>query len=272
MDIHELTILSDLQLCELVQREVWRVGDREILAASHLNAAVHAGGLVAAAFEDDEVLGFVHGFPSYDPSHDPSHDRALRGCGMHSHLMGVRPQARRLGVGRALKWFQRDWCLERGLTWVRWTFDPLQAKNAKLNLEHLGAEASAYRENAYGYLGGDLNGYLPTDRLLAQWNLEAPHVIALSQGAPRSEVDFSDAVVVARRGADDELVETDLTQDAPKLQVDVPPDLNALLHDRSDVALRWRLELRHLFTHYFARGYRVTRFAEGSYLLVATER
>ncbi|MDZ7703243.1 MAG: GNAT family N-acetyltransferase [Trueperaceae bacterium] len=261
MEIRELTILSDLQLCELVQREVWRVGDREILAASHLNATVHAGGLVAAAFEDDEVLGFVHGFPAYDAEQ--------RGCGLHSHLMGVRPQARRLGVGKALKWYQRDWCLARGLTWVRWTFDPLQAKNARLNLEYLGAEASVYRENAYGYLGGDLNGYLPTDRLLAQWNLEAPHVVALSRGEARPEADTTGAVVVAERAEGDGLVCTDLTQNAPRLRLDIPPDLNGLLRDRSGDALKWRLELRQVFTHYFAQGYRAERFVDGSYLLVA---
>ncbi len=137
--VRALTQIDELRRCEEVQRSVWGFADLEVVAGSQMSAAVHAGGLVAGAWceeisgEDADILcGFVYGFPAYEGN----------SVGFHSDMMAVLPNYRGLGIGQRLKQFQRERCLERGLNWMTWTFDPLQAKNARLNLEHLGATAS----------------------------------------------------------------------------------------------------------------------------------
>ena len=134
-EVRPLSAIEELHACEAIAKVVWQVDDREIVPASHLRAIQHAGGLVAGAFDAGRLVGFVIGILARHDAHEPT--------GLHSHLMAVLPEVRRGGLGRALKWYQRRWCLERALPWITWTFDPLQAHNARLNLEHLGAEGVA---------------------------------------------------------------------------------------------------------------------------------
>src|SRR6185295_12080094 len=89
---------------------------------------------------------------------------------LHSHYLAVDPDYRRSGLGVALKYQQRDWCLANGRTAMRWTFDPLQLGNAHLNLRSLGAVGVQYHANLYGPMGG-INGGLPSDRLVVEWDL-----------------------------------------------------------------------------------------------------
>jgi predicted GNAT superfamily acetyltransferase len=257
MVIRELEHLEELKLCEALERRVWQIEDLELTPASHLSAVIHAGGLVAGAFAD-ELAGFVYAFPACHPGRD---------AGLHSHLLAVLPEYRGAGVGKRLKWFQRRWCLSRGLNWMTWTFDPLQAGNARLNLEHLGAVSDTYFVDAYGRLGGALNAELPTDRLVAFWDLRRAEVEKLAAGErqPQLELDGIPAVLRALTGETPSEVDTE--QHAPKLRAEIPADLTVMLAERPEMALRWRLTLRAALQHYFARGYTATRFLEGAYVL-----
>ncbi len=255
LELRDLGESGALRACEGVQREVWGGSELEITPASYLKAAVHAGGLVAGAFQKGEMLGFVFGFPSYTASETGSANQTRMQLGQHSHLLAVRPHARGQGVGQALKWFQRAWCLGRGVSVVTWTFDPLQAKNARFNLEHLGASAVRYYPDFYGTLHDELNGELPSDRLLAEWPLNAPHVVALADSAPQLEVDA--------RGRP---VQTPLRgQNAQAVHLELPPHFDP----QSDPAraLEWRLALRQTMHPLMERGYRAMRFVGGGYLL-----
>lgn len=253
--IRALTQIDDLKRCEEVQRSVWGFGDLEVVAASHLSAAVHAGGLVAGAFckevcqgtHEEVFCGFVYGFPTYENG----------SIGLHSHMMAVLPEYRGLGIGQRLKGFQRAWCLERGLNWMTWTFDPLQAKNAKLNLEHLGATVSEYLVNPYGILGGTLNSALPSDRLVARWDLLRSEVRNSPQPLetpPQSYALHADTL-------------TPNLADEPLLLVATPKDINTLGSTDPDRALAWRLAQREVFLALFEKGYTVTRFTDGHYVL-----
>ncbi len=266
--IRDLSSIDDLSLCEEVQRSVWGFSDLEVLAASHLSAAVHAGGLMAGAFcrgaheevnrRDKETLcGFIFGFPSYEDG----------SVGLHSHMMAVLPDYRGLGIGQRLKWFQRSWCLERGLDWVTWTFDPLQAKNAKLNLEHLGGTASEYLVNPYGELGGDLNGELPSDRLVIRWDLLCKEVKRLEAGSPQTPLALDSLQDAPHAYALRANVLMPNFTDEPLLYVATPEDINALRSANPDKALAWRLAQREVFLELFGRGYSVTRFVNGCYVL-----
>lgn len=259
--IRALSHIDDLELCEEIQRAVWGFGDLEVVAASHLSAAVHVGGLVAGAFHkeanQDILCGFVYGFPAYERS----------SVGLHSHMMAVLPNYQGRGVGQRLKGFQRDWCLQRGLRYLTWTFDPLQAKNAKLNLEHLGASASHYLVNPYGALGGDLNGALPSDRLVAYWNLEHPRVKGLEINS--SPIPLATTSPTYALHAD--TLRLELSREAPHLYVAAPEDINILRTADANRALEWRLAQREAFSHLFARGYVATRFIDRYYVLTCEE-
>ena len=251
--IRELEGVAELRHCEAVQCAVWGEPVPEVSATS-LRAAQHAGALIAGVFAGETLLGFVYGFPSYVGGR----------VGQHSHLLAVLPEARGRGFGQALKWFQRDWCLGRGITHVTWTFDPVRAKNAKLNLEHLGAVAKHYEVDFYGVLGGGLNGDLPSDRLVAEWPLTAEPVAALAAGQNRPAT-VKPSVTGLMRSSDNKPQRFTVPANVRQVWLELPHQISPKTNPEH--ALRWRLALREVMVPLLASGYRVTRFVENGYVL-----
>lgn len=252
--LRELTSVAELRECEAVQLAVWGGATPEVTVAS-LRAAVHAGALVVGAFGGDTLLGFAYGFPSYVGGR----------VGMHSHLLAVLPEARGQGLGQALKWFQRAWCLDRGVPHMTWTFDPLQAKNARLNFEHLGAFVQHYHPDFYGTLEGALTGALPTDRVVAEWPLTSRRVVALAAGE-RGAAARQPAASLLIRTPDGEPELTQRPSGAGEpLWLELPPQIDPL--GDAPRVLRWRLALREALTPLLEGGYRATRFVAGGYVL-----
>ncbi len=177
MRIREATSHEDLDQVSLIQREVWNVEDLEIVGRIQLKASQHAGGSVLIALSDEGVVGgFAYAVPAY-----------VRGeVYWHSDMLAVRPPFRGTRMGQGLKWAQRDRALQSGIRRITWTFDPMQAGNAHLNLELLGVTVCLYLSDFYGVTTSALHHGLPTDRLLASWDLESPRVAALSCGERRS--------------------------------------------------------------------------------------
>ena len=261
LSIRPIDAIEHLHACEAIGKVVWQVDDREIVPASHLRAIQHGGGLVAGAFDGGRLVGFVIGFLA---RHEPGER-----TGLHSHLMGVLSEYRRAGVGRALKRFQRAWCLKRDLPWVTWTFDPLQATHARRNLEQLGAEAVAYHPDFYGRLGGVEFGSLATDRLVARWELEAPRVVRLAAGGrPDPAPAPAPAALAAGEDGEPGAPRTDLVADA--VRIEVPSDFAPLLYHDPDRAQAWRRAVRTAMQGYIDEGYRARRFLDGAYHLERT--
>jgi chorismate synthase len=266
MELRELVSVEALRLCEEVQQRVWGTAP-EVTTAS-LRAAVHAGALVAGALENGKLLGFAYGFPSFVGGR----------VGLHSHMLAVLPEARGRGLGQALKWFQRDWCLAHGIELVTWTFDPLRAPNARLNLEHLGASVAHYYPDFYGTLGDALSGDLPSDRVVAEWVLASARVAALAAGE-RPEVterpEVAGLTVVADgepqlgdvQAGDIQIGDVQLgeAQAAARVWLELPLHIDPA-HD-FDRVLRWRLALRVVMVPLLSAGYRATRFVAGGYVL-----
>jgi len=174
--IRQLFRLDEFREVVALQREVWRFPDIEVLPVRFLVVAAEVGGQVLGAFDGDRAIGFCLAVPG------------LRADGLpflHSHMLGVIPEYRDRGVGRRLKLRQRQDALARGISLVEWTFDPLELKNAYLNLGRLGAIVRRYSENHYGPAGSPLHGGLPTDRCHAEWWLDSPRVrtVLAGQGA-----------------------------------------------------------------------------------------
>lgn len=258
-EIRALHGIEELHACEAVAKLVWQVDDREIVPASHLRALQHGGGLVAGAFDEGRLVGFVIGFLA---RHDPSEE-----TGLHSHLLAVLPEYRRLGVGRALKWFQRRWSLEQGLRWTTWTFDPLQASNGRMNLEQLGAEGVAYHPDFYGTLGGVMFGSLATDRIVARWELEAPRVLRLAAGAAPEPPEGPEPPAALSSDAEGVPGDVDDSLAGPAVRIAVPEAFTPLLYEHPERAHAWRLRVREAMMAYQARGYRATRFHRCHYWL-----
>jgi predicted GNAT superfamily acetyltransferase len=275
VQIHPLVTMEALRACEDLQSRVWGYPDREVVPAAQMRATLHAGGLVAGAFVGRELAGFVYGFPAF------AHEDGLRPHGLHSHMMAVTPEARGMGLGRRLKWYQRRWCLERGIDWVSWTFDPLQAGNARLNLEHLGVVVHEYHVDFYGVLGGLLSGELPTDRFVALWDLSSPRVTGRAGDDPNAEafraegdapsgrrpaVAGVDAAWALARDAERDVpaaVATGL--DAEAVWVASPRDIGAQRHSARDGAVAWAEAFRAVSVDLVERDYEVRDFVNGAY-------
>jgi predicted GNAT superfamily acetyltransferase len=177
MQIREIRSIEELHAVEQLQRDVWGVGELEVLPAIHMIAAREVGAIILGAFDGADLAGFAYGFPGFEGEH-----RVI-----HSDMLAVREVHRDRGLGRALKLAQRDAALARGVDRITWTFDPLQTRNAYLNFVRLGVIADRYLRDFYGTTSSPLHG-LGTDRLWVTWHLNGDAERRDSRDAIRIEV------------------------------------------------------------------------------------
>jgi predicted GNAT superfamily acetyltransferase len=180
--------LDEFQGCVDLQVAVWAYSDGDVVPRRMFLLADRIGGQVLGAIDDEKggkIAGFAMALPGY---------RAGRPY-LHSHMLAVLPEYRNLGLGRRLKLAQRDDAVARGFELMEWTFDPLEIKNAYLNIARLGAICRRYQPDFYGPSSSPLQGGLPTDRLYAEWWLQSPRVLrhltgeaALGEAAKSGEV------------------------------------------------------------------------------------
>lgn len=166
--------LDELRAAVALQKEVWNFTDAELVPLRLFVVAEKVGGQVIGAFEGNDMVGFALAVPGVRGGHPY----------LHSHMLAVRKDFRNAGLGRRIKLFQREEAIARGVDLIEWTFDPLEIKNAYLNIERLGAIARRYTINQYGITSSPLQGGLPTDRLIAEWWVKSKRVESLlSRGA-----------------------------------------------------------------------------------------
>lgn len=158
--------------CVALQKEVWNFSDADLVPLRMFVVADKIGGQVIGAFDGELLAGFALSIPGSRWGHPY----------LHSHMLGVKNNYRDRGLGRRLKLAQRQDAMARGFELMEWTFDPLEIKNAYLNIEKLGAIARRYTINQYGPSSSPLQGGLPTDRLVAEWWLVSQRVCKLLDG------------------------------------------------------------------------------------------
>lgn len=275
-----LRVLEDPQemlAVEDLQRNVWSGNETEVVPAHMMIAAVHNGGLVIGAFDDQgygdrRLVGFVYGFPGLYTTPDgprPKH------C---SHMLGVLPDYRDQGVGFSLKRAQWQMVRNQGLDRITWTFDPLLSRNAHLNIARLGAVCNTYLRSVYGDLRDDINTGIPTDRFQVDWWVNSERVSRRLSRRVRRTLDMAHFLAAGARvlnpsqvGADGlpqpadyhfgELDGEDLPADQPAITlVEIPSSLPDVKDARSELALEWRLHIRTVCEDLFGRGYLVTDF------------
>jgi len=173
--IRKVHLLEEMRACVALQKEVWNFSDAELVPLRLFVVAEKVGGQVIGAYQGADLVGFGLAIPGFRNGHSY----------LHSHMVGVRKDHRDGGLGRRIKFFQRDDALARGFELIEWTFDPLEIKNAYLNLERLGAITRRYTVNQYGITTSPLQGGLPTDRLVAEWWLKSKRVKGALHGQAR---------------------------------------------------------------------------------------
>jgi predicted GNAT superfamily acetyltransferase len=161
--------VEEFQQCVELQKEVWNFSDLDIVPLRMFVVADKIGGQIIGTFDGSRMVGFALSIPGSRNGHPY----------LHSHMLAVRESHRNAGLGRRMKLAQRTDGLARGFDLIEWTFDPLEIKNAFLNIEKLGAIARRYTINQYGMSSSPLQGGLPTDRLIAEWWIRSTRVESL---------------------------------------------------------------------------------------------
>ncbi len=247
-----------------IQREVWKHEDTDLTPTHQFCVHSRMGAILLGAFVDGTLAGFVYSFPAL-------HDGVRT---QHSHLLAVLPEYQGMGLGKRLKKAQRLAALKQGVGLITWTFDPLQARNANLNLNALGARSRTYLSNFYGFtpalcLGPDI----PTDRLLVEWKIggrktsEKP----AKKGKATNGGPLPKALERAT-GTGDGFPMPALPRLALKdktILVEVPPNIQSL-RGRPELVAAWQAGLRRVMRAYFRRGYAAEDFLSGerSYYLL----
>jgi predicted GNAT superfamily acetyltransferase len=240
---------NEFQECERIQEAVWgAVG----VASEVMIVTQKYGGAVLGAFVGRKCVGFIYAF------------LARRGGRLihWSHQMAVREPFRNLGVGFNLKMAHRRYATQQGLTSICWTYDPLQSRNASLNIARLGAQAEEYLPDCYGHFPSLIEKDLPSDRFVVNWKI-ASAAVARWLRNDRPTLSATGLPVVNPTRWAREFLENRkslLNLQQRRLLVEIPTNTDRMRAESLDLARRWRLEIRRIFLHYLAMGYRVVGF------------
>jgi predicted GNAT superfamily acetyltransferase len=245
--------LDEFEEVLALQKAIWSYEDSDLIPMRFLVVVVKVGGHVFGAYDGARMAGFCFAIPGVKP------DGRLY---LHSHMLGVLKEYRNAQIGRRLKLRQRDDALARGIALIEWTFDPLELKNAFLNIEKLGAIVRVYKENQYGATTSPLHGGLPTDRCTAEWWVDAARVRGVLSGAKKQAA--LQAAGPAESGSAGKIA-------CPTERIAYPADIAAIRAADPPRAREIQRTNARLFLDAFSRGLAVTGFArtetEGAYLL-----
>jgi predicted GNAT superfamily acetyltransferase len=251
VQIRPLKTQQEFLACERIQNIVWgNVG----VSGELLSVTQKYGGAVIGSIVNGRVVGFMYAFLAR------RHEQLIH----WSHLMAVEPKHRDLGLGFRMKLAHRNLALAGGVTSICWTYDPLQSRNAALNIHRLGARAEDYIPNCYGRFPSAIELGLESDRFVANWRIRTAAVERRMQGlrpslpamlrAPR----INEARMNAAGFPVNHHISLNLRE--PALLVEIPTQTDLMRARALSLAKRWRLETRKIFLHYFGLGYGVREF------------
>ncbi|MDX1674254.1 MAG: hypothetical protein R3314_05560 [Longimicrobiales bacterium] len=273
--IRPLRGLAEREACVALQDRVWGPGFADRVPASILMIVQETGGVASGAFDGDRLIGFVFGVTGIRDGR-PVH---------WSDMLAVEEGWRGRGIGFRLKLHQRELLLDRGVETARWTFDPLEARNAHLNLRRLGAIAYEYRRDLYGRSESPLHAGIGTDRLVVRWPIASDRVServaagearrAPVEGRASHAPSAAGPVAPSRRGTlpvvnpvgpgDPRRPGTGLIEpDSSAVRIAIPGDIQALKRSDPDAGLAWRANVRAAFEWAFDAGYTALDLQRGS--------
>jgi predicted GNAT superfamily acetyltransferase len=254
--LRQLAAPEDFEACVALQKETWGASFSECVPPSLLMISQKVGGVAAGAFDaDGSLVGFVFGLTGIQ-----------EGRRVHwSHMLAVRPEARDRGLGTRLKKLQRDLLRPLGVEAIYWTYDPLVARNAHLNLNRLGVEIRDYVPQMYGEdFNDELNRGIGTDRFVVSWDLEDQEAekVPAEAGAEALAGQVQEGVVVNTRldEAGQPAPVDPVCEELSMPLVEIPEDIQQVKAAAAELGLRWRVSTRQAFLWYLERGYRVAGF------------
>ena len=230
IQIRKLETLIDQNLGRDIFDETWAMDAGTEITPNLLQAMVHSGAYLSGAFIGDNCVGAAFAFPA-----------TTEGLHLHSHMTAVLDDYRDQGIGYALKIDQWHWAKKNNYQEITWTFDPLVARNAKLNLIKLGIDISAYYPNFYGDMPDALNAGDESDRVMASWKVVGDQPVAKS--------------VITNPDKSDTLIK-------------IPEDIVAIRSDDISENLKWRHKVREEFMNAFEKGGKVVGFSANNEYVV----
>lgn len=251
---------AEIDLLEPLQQAIWGMSDREVIPGRVLHALQFNGSILLGAYDGPHLIGFVVGIPGQLPGASQYH--------LYSAIMGVLPAYQNRNVGYHLKMAQAEAARQLGLTCITWTYDPLESRNARLNIGKLGAICRRYLPDFHGIMTG-INAGISSDRFYVEWHIEAEQVLK-RLFAPTKQPTFQKlmlegAVLLNRSHWNEQgLPEppAGFAHNAPAtlLLVETPANFQQLKSQNLPLAQKWREQTGQIFSYYFKVGYVVTDF------------
>jgi predicted GNAT superfamily acetyltransferase len=242
ISIRLLETNNDMRLIQVLEGEVWGM---EPIPTHQTYTASKNGGLLIGAFASEKLVGFSYGFPGF-----------LKGKSyLCSHMLGIHPDYQQMGIGKLLKDKQRTLAQEMGYDLITWTFDPLESRNAYLNVSKLYAICNTYLENCYGEMTDGLNKGLPTDRLQIEWWILSDRVE--SKWMPK-DVAYKHPFELSKSAKGHPMISVDfgaILTNNDGYEIPVPTYFQLIKKNEPELALQWRMKIREVFQALFVIGY-----------------
>ncbi|MDQ0218663.1 GNAT family N-acetyltransferase [Peribacillus cavernae] len=247
IEIRTLTDVTDLMLVQLLEKKIWNM---DPLPLHQTITASQNGGLLLGAFLKDGMVGFSYSFAGF----------AKGQSYLCSHMLGIDPNHQEKGIGAILKQEQKKIAKEIGYDLITWTYDPLESRNAYLNVSKLQAICSAYLENCYGDMEDSLNHGLPSDRLKVEWWINSPHVlepltIQADQALSIFQSETTEEGLPELIHIEDSL--RNITGSDVPILVPIPANFQDIKRKNPSLAIDWRFRTRYIFESLFAQGYAI---------------
>ncbi|MEK3935608.1 GNAT family N-acetyltransferase [Sporosarcina sp. FSL W7-1349] len=244
LEIRLLQTNKEMPLVQELERTVWGM---DPIPTHQTVTAVKNGGIMLGAFDEDKLVGFSYGFTGF----------ANGQTYLCSHMLGVHPEYQLMGIGKLLKDEQLKTARDMGYDLITWTFDPLESRNAYLNLSKLYGICDTYLENCYGEMADGLNKGLPTDRFQVSWWINSKRVTekwnpSIAEYHRPFEVEETDKGNPVLRYDENIL---NLTKDG--IEVPVPQHFQLIKGSEPELALDWRIKTRGIFQKLFDEDYAV---------------
>lgn len=242
IEIRPLTTIEDLEEMQQVEVRVWNM---KPIPLHQTFTSLQNGGIILGAFAGYDMVGFLYSFPGFK-------NRSVHLC---SHMLGIIPEYQMGGIGVKMKQKQAKLAREKGYPMITWTFDPLESRNAYLNLHKLGAIGQEYNSNYYGSMQDELNQGLPTDRIQIEWFI---HEISERKNYP-----FDREKLLLDENERGEPVMTELAKQADLnisnvFFIAIPEFFQEIKLNDLALATKWRIETRTIIQRLFEAGFIAT--------------
>ncbi|WP_040977831.1 GNAT family N-acetyltransferase [Oceanobacillus jeddahense] len=255
----ELKTMAEMEQMQELEGRIWGM---TTIPTHQTLTAVKNGGIMVGAYVDDQLVGFSYGFAGFDNGKSY----------LCSHMLGIEQAYRSQGIGKKLKQKQREIAIRKGYDMMKWTYDPLETRNAYLNLTKLNGICNTYIENCYGNMQDGFNKGLPSDRFEIHWHLKSPYVVE-QQPVNTENPTALNTLTFNQEG----LPVFTKAKELRKLteysySIHVPKDFQGLKAASQELAMDWRMKTRELFQKLFEADYVAVRLkpheSDGEYIFV----